>query len=220
MRAVILLSGGLDSTTMLAMAALERRDIYALSFGYSQRHARELGCACRQAVRYAAKSHEIVDLTHMGRLVGSATSLIDGAETSTSQIPATYVPARNTVFLAYALAWAEAIGAGEIWLGINAVDYSGYPDCRPAYARAFQNLADLATREGVEGRAISLCTPLLAMSKAEIVRTGWALQVDYSDTLSCYTPQGAHACGSCDSCRLRLLGFEQAGLCDPALYTG
>ena len=229
-RAVVLLSGGLDSTTVLALAAAEGRETYALSFGYGQRHAVELECARRQAARLGACAHEVVDLGHVGRLVAAATSLVKASplavpkdsQPDPATIPSTYVPARNTLFLAYALAWAEALGAAEIWLGVNALDYSGYPDCRPEFIAAFQRLATLATRAGVEGRPIVLQTPLLELSKAQIVRAGQRLDVDYADTLSCYEPvvrgDFALACGRCDSCRLRRLGFEQAGVPDPTRY--
>lgn len=229
-RAVVLLSGGLDSTTVLALAAAAGRETHALSFRYGQRHAVELACARRQAARLGARAHEVVDLGHVGQLVAAATSLVAGSplavpkdgEAGASKIPSTYVPARNTLFLAYALAWAEALGAREIWLGVNALDYSGYPDCRPEFVAAFQRLADLATREGVEGRPITLETPLLHMRKAEIVAAGHRLDVDYADTLSCYDPavqdEHALACGRCESCELRRQGFAQAGLPDPTRY--
>ena len=229
-RAVVLLSGGLDSTTVLALATAAGRQVHALSFRYGQRHALELACAARQAARMEVRAHEVVDVGHVGRLVASATSLVQGspldvpkdATPGAGAIPSTYVPARNTLFLAYALAWAEALDAREIWLGINALDYSGYPDCRPEFVAAFQKLADLATRTGVEGRPIRLETPLLHMSKADIVRAGHRLDVDYADTLSCYDPQvhgaDAHACGRCDSCQLRREGFAQAALPDPTRY--
>ena len=225
-RAVVLLSGGLDSTTVLALAAAEGRETYALSFGYGQRHAVELECARRQAARLGARAHEVVDLAHVGRLVAAATSLVKASPLAVPKdsqpdhatIPSTYVPARNTLFLAYALGWAEALEAREIWLGVNALDYSGYPDCRPEFVAAFQQLADLATRTGVEGRPISLRTPLLHLSKAQIVRAGHDLQVDYADTISCYDPQDTRACGHCDSCSLRRQGFAQAELPDPTRY--
>ncbi len=225
-RAVVLLSGGLDSTTVLALAAAEHRETYALSFGYGQRHAVELECARRQAARLGARAHEVVDLAHVGRLVASATSLVTAsalavpkdAEPGVGAIPSTYVPARNTLFLAYALGWAEALGAREIWLGVNALDYSGYPDCRPEFVAAFQKLADLATRTGVEGNPITLRTPLLHLTKSQIVRAGHDLQVDYADTISCYDPRGTLACGHCDSCTLRRQGFSQAQLPDPTRY--
>lgn len=229
-RAVVLLSGGLDSTTVLALAAAAGRETHALSFRYGQRHALELECARRQATRLGARMHEVVDLGHVGRLVAAATSLVAGSPlavpkdgaTVRGAIPSTYVPARNTLFLAYALAWAEALGAREIWLGVNALDYSGYPDCRPEFVAAFQKLADLATREGVEGRPITLETPLLHMRKAEIVAAGHRLHVDYADTLSCYDPgvegDAPVACGRCESCDLRRQGFAQAGVADPTRY--
>lgn len=225
-RAVVLLSGGLDSTTVLALAAAEHCETYALSFGYGQRHAVELECARRQAARLGARAHEVVDLAHVGRLVASATSLVSAsalavpkdAEPGVGAIPSTYVPARNTLFLAYALGWAEALGAREIWLGVNALDYSGYPDCRPEFVAAFQKLADLATRTGVEGNPITLRTPLLHLTKSQIVRAGHDLQVDYADTISCYDPRGTLACGHCDSCTLRRQGFSQAQLPDPTRY--
>ncbi len=225
-RAVVLLSGGLDSTTVLALAAAEGRQTHALSFGYGQRHAVELECARRQATRLGARAHEVVDLGHVGRLVAAATSLVKAsplavpkdATPGAGAIPNTYVPARNTLFLAYALAWAEALGASEIWLGVNALDYSGYPDCRPEFIAAFQQLATLATRAGVEGRPITLRTPLLHLSKAQIVRAGHELAVDYADTISCYDPVGSLACGHCDSCTLRRQGFLQAELPDPTRY--
>jgi len=229
-RAVVLLSGGLDSTTVLALAAAAGRQTHALSFRYGQRHALELACAARQAARMGVRAHEVVDLGHVGRLVATATSLVEGsplavpkdATPGAGAIPSTYVPARNTLFLSYALAWAEALDAREIWLGINALDYSGYPDCRPEFVAAFQKLADLATRTAVEGRPISLETPLLHMSKADIVVAGHRLDVDYADTLSCYDPQvrGEHAlaCGHCDSCQLRRDGFNKANLPDPTRY--
>jgi len=226
--AVVLLSGGLDSTTVLALAASAGRELHALSFRYGQRHEVELEHARRQARRFGVRAHEVVDLAHVGTLVASATSLVRGSPLEVPKdgpgetIPSTYVPARNTLFLAYALAWAEALGAAEIWLGVNALDYSGYPDCRPEFIAAFQRLATLATRAGVEGRPIVLQTPLLELSKAQIVRAGQRLDVDYADTLSCYEPvvrgDFALACGRCDSCRLRRLGFEQAGVPDPTRY--
>ncbi len=224
--AVVLLSGGLDSTTVLALAAGAGRQTHALSFRYGQRHAVEIECAARQAARMGARAHEVVDLGHVGRLVAAASSLVadsplvvpkDG-EPGAGPIPSTYVPARNTLFLAYALAWAEALGAREIWLGVNALDYSGYPDCRPEFVAAFQRLADLATRVGVEGRPIALMTPLLHMSTAQIVEAGVAHGVDYADTISCYDPTGGHACRRCESCSLRLQGFVQAGVPDPTRY--
>ncbi len=233
--AVVLLSGGLDSVTVLAIARAAGHEAYALSFRYGQRHAVELDCAARQARRMGARAHEIVDLSHMGRLVASATALVEGStlhvprdrdvDHPASEIPVTYVPARNTLFLAYALAWAEALGAGDLWIGVNALDYSGYPDCRPAFIEAFARMANLATRVGVEGEgnAIRIRTPLLDLTKAGIIERGVALGVDYADTVSCYDPttdaRGQPlACGRCDSCLLRRKGFAEAGVTDPTRY--
>lgn len=232
--AVVLLSGGLDSVTVLAIARAAGYDVHALSFRYGQRHALELGCAARQAERLGARAHEVVDLSHLGRLVAPATALVQGSALVVPKdrdvdhgrdIPVTYVPARNTLFLAYALAWAEALGAGDLWIGVNALDYSGYPDCRPAFVEAFARMANLATRAGVEGSgdAIRVQTPLLALSKAGIIAQGMALGVDYADTVSCYDPvadaQGLPlACGRCDSCQLRRKGFAEAGVPDPTRY--
>ncbi len=226
--AVVLLSGGLDSTTVLAEAALTRR-VHALSFRYGQRHAAELGCAARHAARVGAVAHEIVDLGHLARLLAPVTALIGegglpvpkhGASTDT--IPVTYVPARNALFLTYALAWAEAIDADDIWIGTNALDYSGYPDCRPAFIDAFATMAGLATRRGVLGRPVAVVAPLSALRKHEIIARGHGLGVDFGDTISCYDPQGSDphvvACGACDSCRLRAEGFAQAGVPDPTRY--
>ena len=227
--AVVLLSGGLDSTTVLALAAAAGRDTYALSFRYGQRHEVELTCATRQARRFGARAHEIVDLGHIGPLVATATSLVRGsplavprdAVPGAGEIPSTYVPARNTLFLAYALAWAEALGAGEIWLGVNALDYSGYPDCRPEFITAYEAMANLATRAGVEGNALKIHTPLIALTKAQTVEIGQRLGVDYALTSSCYDPnESGQPCGHCDSCLLRLKGFADAGLEDPLEYQG
>lgn len=227
--AIVLLSGGLDSVTVLALASAQGRSVHALSFRYGQRHAIELDCAARQARRFGAAAHEIVDLGHMGRLVASATALVEGSAlavpkdgVSATAIPVTYVPARNTVFLAYALAWAEAIDAGEIWIGVNALDYSGYPDCRPEYIAAFAKMAGLATRRGVAGSPIGIEAPLQQLRKHEIIALGLAHGVDYADTTSCYDPREvdgrALACGACDSCRLRRDGFAAAGVADPTRY--
>ena len=234
--AVVLLSGGLDSITVLAIARHAGHDVHALSFRYGQRHGLELSCAARQAERLGACAHEVVDLGHMGRLVASATALVEGSDLpvpkgraveDAADIPVTYVPARNTVFLAYALAWAEALGARDIFIGVNALDYSGYPDCRPAFIEAFARMANLATRVGVEGAgdAIRIQAPLIELSKAGIVARGRALGVDYADTVSCYDPvadpQGRPlACGRCDSCQLRRKGFVEAGVDDPTRYVG
>lgn len=228
--AVVLLSGGLDSTTVLAEAAAAGHRVFALSFRYGQRHAVELEYARRQAERFGAAAHEIVDLSHLGRLVKTATSLVEGGEAvpkdravdSAEDIPSTYVPARNTLFLSYALAWAEALGSHDLWLGVNALDYSGYPDCRPEFLEAYERMANLATREGVEGRPMKLHAPLLQLTKAQIIARGTELGVDYADTVSCYDPKvedgQPRACGSCDSCQLRRKGFEDAGVPDPTRY--
>ena len=232
--AVVLLSGGLDSVTVLAIARAAGHDVHALSFRYGQRHVLELGCASRQAERLGARAHETVDLSHLGRLVASATALVQGSALAVpkdrdvdhgTDIPVTYVPARNTLFLAYALAWAEALGAGDIWIGVNALDYSGYPDCRPAFIEAFARTANLATRVGVEGHgdAIRIRTPLIDLPKAGIITRGVALGVDYADTVSCYDPAPDPAglplaCGHCDSCQLRRKGFAEAGVADPTRY--
>jgi len=222
-RAVVLLSGGLDSTTVLALAAASGRQTHALSFAYGQRHAVELECARKQAARFGALAHEVVDLSHFGRLVSRASSLLASnpvtpETTPTAGIPSTYVPARNTLFLSYALAWAEVLDAQEIWGGVNAVDYSGYPDCRPEFITAFERMAAEATRAGVEGRGTRIVAPLLMMSKSEIVTAGTTAGVDFADTLSCYNPRGHLACGRCESCRLRREGFTAAGVSDPTRY--
>jgi 7-cyano-7-deazaguanine synthase len=222
--AVVLLSGGLDSTTVLAIAAQERR-VHALSFRYGQRHAIELACAQRQAARFGVVAHEIVDLSHMGRLVAGATALVEGSAIEVpkdgphaGEIPPTYVPARNALFLSYALAWAEAIDAADIWIGTNALDYSGYPDCRPEFIAAFARMAELATKRGDEGRAIAIRTPLAELRKHEIIALGTSHGVDYADTVSCYDPVGGVACGACESCRLRREGFALARIADPTRY--
>jgi 7-cyano-7-deazaguanine synthase len=222
-RAVVLLSGGLDSSTCLAIAVHERFEAHALSVDYGQRHRGELQRARRLASALGAASYRSVrvDLSAFG---GSA--LTDGAipvpkkrrAKSQPEIPVTYVPARNTVMLGLALAWAEVLGASDIFIGVNAIDYSGYPDCRPAFVRAFERLAKLATRAGVEGQDFRVRAPLLRKSKAQIVRIGTALGVPYHLTLSCYDPVGSKACGECDACRLRRKGFEDAGLDDPTVY--
>lgn len=235
-KAVVLLSGGLDSVTVMAMARAEGHEVYALSFRYGQRHAIELGCAARQAQRLGAAAHEVVDLSHLGRLVASATALVTDSRIDVPKdrdvehgqdIPVTYVPARNTLFLSYALAWAETLDARSLWIGVNALDYSGYPDCRPEFVEAFARLANLATRVGVEGdgSALSVKTPLLSLTKAQIIARGSDLGVDYGDTVSCYDPvadeqQRPLACGHCDSCVLRERGFVGAGVADPTVYAG
>lgn len=218
--AIVLLSGGLDSTTVLAMARSQGFECHTLAVSYGQRHAAELQAAVRVSRLLGAVEHRQmnVDLAAIG---GSALtdSRIAVPETPTIGIPITYVPARNTLFLALALGWAEVLSAQHIFIGVNAVDYSGYPDCRPEFISAFELLARLATRAGVEGARFRIHAPLMAMSKAGIIRTGQALGVDYAETVSCYqaTPSGA-ACGLCDSCRLRREGFLAAGVVDPTRY--
>lgn len=219
-RAIVLTSGGLDSATVLAMAHAAGRECFALSFDYGQRHRAELQAAERVAACHAGTVHKVVSLDLRG-IGGSALTddHIDVPTTPTEGIPVTYVPARNTIFLSIALGWAEVVHASEIYVGVNAVDYSGYPDCRPVFIRAFQDLAAVATKDGVEGRPVSLCTPIIAMTKADIIRQGTALGVDYSLTVSCYQADDAGAaCGRCDSCRLRREGFEAAGVADPTRY--
>jgi 7-cyano-7-deazaguanine synthase len=223
-KAVLLLSGGLDSTTLLALAAREGYAIHALSFRYGQRHAAELAAAQKIAARYGVVQHVITDID-LRAFGGSAlTSDIevpkDRPVNDATDIPITYVPARNTIFLSFALAWAEVLGASEIFIGVNALDYSGYPDCRPGFIAAFQKMARLATRAGVEGTApVTIRTPLIDMSKKEIIELGLELGVDYSMTTSCYDPGvDGEACGHCDACQLRLRGFEEAGAVDPARY--
>lgn len=219
--AVVLVSGGLDSATCLAIARSEGHDCHALSFSYGQRHSAELAAAARVSERLGARQHRVmnIDLAAFG---GSA--LTDASiavpETPTTGIPVTYVPARNTVFLSLALAWAEVLGARDIYIGVNAVDYSGYPDCRPEFVAAFERMANLATRAGVEGTApVRIRTPLISLTKAEIIRRGTALGVAFEDTVSCYQADvEGRACGRCDSCRLRREGFIAAGLADPTRY--
>jgi 7-cyano-7-deazaguanine synthase len=220
--AVVLLSGGLDSATVAAMARRDGFDVYAMSFRYGQRHAVELDAAATVAARVGAVEHRIVDID-LRAFGGSAlTDDIDvpkgGVDAST--IPVTYVPARNTIFLSFALAWAEVLGAGHIFIGVNALDYSGYPDCRPEYLAAYEAMARLATKAGVESdHRLQIHAPLIDLTKAEIIRTGLDLGVDYAVTISCYdpSPDGA-ACGECDSCRLRQKGFADAGVDDPTRY--
>jgi 7-cyano-7-deazaguanine synthase len=219
-RAVVLLSGGLDSATVLAMARAQDFECYALSVEYGQRHSAELDAAERVAAALGAREHRVmrVDLAGIG---GSA--LTDAAlavpESPAAGIPVTYVPARNTLLLSLALGWAEVIGAREIFMGVNAVDYSGYPDCRPAFIECFERLARLATKAGVEGANFKIHAPLIAMSKAEIIRAGAKLGLDFSMTVSCYQADAqGRACAKCDSCRLRAAGFAAADLKDPTRY--
>ncbi len=219
-RAVILVSGGLDSTTVLAMALAQGYACYTLSFDYGQRHRAELYAAQRVSDTLGDVEHKVVNL-NLDSIGGSALTDADIAvpEEETTGIPVTYVPARNTVFLSIALGWAEVLGARDIFIGVNAVDYSGYPDCRPDYIQAYETMANLATRAGVEGNKISIHTPLMEMSKGDIIAAGLALGVDYSLTVSCYqaTDDGL-ACGKCDACRLRTQGFTDAGVEDPTRY--
>lgn len=221
-KAVVLYSGGLDSSTSLAIAKAEGFALYAISFSYGQRHKHELTVARENAKKMGATEHLVVefDLRLMG---GSAlTAAIDVPKHGVGEgIPVTYVPARNTIFLSFALGWAEVLGASDIFIGVNALDYSGYPDCRPEYISAFENMANLATKAGIERASkFKIHAPLINLSKADIIRRGTQLGVDYALTHSCYdpTPEGL-SCGLCDSCRLRLKGFAEAGMVDPIKYT-
>ena len=219
-KAVILVSGGLDSTTVVAMAKSQGYDCYTLSFDYGQRHRSELVAAQNVSELMTVHAHKVVKLD-LGSIGGSALtdSSIEIPESETTGIPVTYVPARNTVFLSIALGWAEVLGANDIFLGVNAVDYSGYPDCRPEYIQAFETMANLATKAAVEGQALKIHAPLIDMTKGQIVQTGLALGVDYSKTVSCYQANlKGEACGKCESCRLRRQGFEQASIKDPTRY--
>jgi 7-cyano-7-deazaguanine synthase len=223
-KAVVLLSGGLDSTTLLAMAQKEGYLLYGLTFRYGQRHRQELEAARRVAECFRVQEHRIVDID-LRAFGGSAlTSEIEVPKgndlTGAGDIPVTYVPARNTIFLSYALAWAEVLGTGEIFIGVNAVDYSGYPDCRPEFIAAFEKMANLAIKAAVEGKtSVSIRTPLMYLSKGEIILAGLKLGVDYGLTHTCYDPASdGLACGHCDSCLLRKKGFAEAGLLDPIPY--
>lgn len=221
-KAVILLSGGLDSATTLAMARAAGYDCYALSFDYGQRHRCELQASDVVSTHLGAIEHRTVQLD-LRQFGGSA--LTDDAiavpDSGGEGIPVTYVPARNTVFLSLSLAWAEVLGANDIFIGVNAVDYSGYPDCRPKFIQAFEIMANLATRAGVEGQRMSIHAPLIDLSKAQIIQQGTELGVDYGMTVSCYNPNDeGMACGRCDSCRLRAEGFSAAGMPDPTRYQG
>lgn len=220
-KAVILYSAGLDSTTCLAIAQDQGFTPYAISFDYGQRHRHELDLARANAKRLGAVEHLVVafDLRQVGGSALTSDAAVPKGVTG-SDIPVTYVPARNTIFLSFALGWAEVLGAFDLFIGVNALDYSGYPDCRPAYIEAYEKMANLATKAGVEGAGhFTIHTPLINLTKAEIIRQGMALGVDYSGTHSCYdpTPEGL-SCGHCDSCRLRLKGFREAGLADPLHY--
>jgi len=225
-KAVVLSSGGVDSTTAMAIAKAEGYEVYSLSFNYGQRHAVELRAAKRVAESLAVKEHLMIDLD-MGKIGGSA--LTEGMinvpkardeAKMRKEIPITYVPARNTIFLSYALAWAEVVGASDIFIGVNAIDYSGYPDCRPEYIRAFEKMANLALKAAVEGKMkIRIQAPLIHMTKAEIIRIGLEHGIDYRLTHSCYDPSPeGKACGQCDSCLLRNKGFREAGIPDPTVY--
>jgi len=219
-KAIVLVSGGLDSATCLAIAQAEGYACYALSFDYGQRSVSELAAAARLAEAAGVVAHKTLPID-MGAIGGSALTdrSIAVPEQETQGIPVTYVPARNTVFLSYALAWAEVVSAEAIFIGVNALDYSGYPDCRPEYINAFQSLIDLATKAGVEGKSIALRTPLIDLTKAEIIDVGLRLGVDYAATVSCYQAvEDGRACGRCDSCRLRIKGFVDAQSEDPTRY--
>jgi 7-cyano-7-deazaguanine synthase len=223
-KAVVLSSGGLDSTTVMAMARSEGYEIYSLSFSYGQRHSVELEAARRVAEAMGVRKHLVIDVDM--KLIGGSALTDDipvpkdrNEDDMAGEIPVTYVPARNTIFLSYALGWAEVVGASDIFIGVNAVDYSGYPDCRPEFIAAFETLANLATKAGVEGRKIRIRTPLIHMTKARIILKGAALGVDYGITSSCYDPSPeGYACGRCDSCLLRKKGFWEAGVDDPTAY--
>ncbi|WP_436794534.1 7-cyano-7-deazaguanine synthase QueC [Actinospongicola halichondriae] len=221
--AVVLLSGGLDSATCLAIAGREGFDAFAMSFRYGQRHTFELDAAARVVDAVGAAEHRIVDIDLAA--FGGSSLLGDGEipkgrsdESIGSGIPSTYVPARNTVFLSYALAWAEVLGANDIFIGVNALDYSGYPDCRPEFIEAFQAVANAGTRTGTEGDGYRIRTPLIDLTKAQIIEAGTALGVDYGLTVTCYDATAEGACGECDACILRRQGFEQAGVADPTAY--
>lgn len=219
-RSVVLLSGGMDSATVLAIALSEGHECYALSFDYGQKHRAELDASAVLAKNLGAVEHRIISID-LGQLGGSALTDkgIDVPDAGGEGIPVTYVPARNTVFLSFGLAWAEVLNADSIYAGVNAVDYSGYPDCRPEYIAAFQAMANLATKRTVEGQALEIRTPLISLSKAEIVSLGVSLGVDFSQTVSCYSAaaDGA-ACGHCDACNLRRAGFRDANVVDPTRY--
>ena len=219
-KTVVLISGGLDSATALAIATQRGFDCYGLSFDYGQRHVCELESARQVASHGVVVEHKIIrlDLSQIGGSALTDTSI--AVPNSPSEgIPVTYVPARNTIFLSIALGWAEVLGAQDLFIGVNAVDYSGYPDCRPEFIHAFEALANLATKKGVQGEHFTVHTPLIQMSKAEIIKTGSALGVDYAITVSCYDPDHrGYACGRCDSCRIRAQGFKEAGIADPTRY--
>jgi len=223
--AVLLLSGGLDSTTLLAHALHDGFDVHAMTFRYGQRHSTEVSAARRVAEAFGIRDHVIVDIdlrTFGGSALTSDVAVPKDRDVSadSSEIPVTYVPARNTIFLSFALAWSEVLGAGDIFIGVNSLDYSGYPDCRPEYIAAFEQMANLATRGGVDGsNRVRIRAPFINFTKAEIIKRGLALNVDYGITQSCYDPSAdGIACGHCDACQLRLKGFHDAGASDPAPY--
>jgi 7-cyano-7-deazaguanine synthase len=219
-KAIVLLSGGLDSVTVLALAQQQGFVCHALSFDYGQRHNSELKAAVQIAAEYGVESHKIIPLG-LGAIGGSALTDDHIAVPDSLQpgIPVTYVPARNTIFLAFALGWAEVLKLHDIFIGVNAVDYSGYPDCRPEFIEAFTTLANVATKAGVEGESFTIHTPLIALTKAEIIKQGIALGVNYQRTVSCYSAdEQGRACGVCDACRLRQIGFDSAGVVDPTRY--
>ena len=219
-KAVILLSGGMDSATVLAIAKYQGYRCYALSFRYGQRHSTELVAAQKIAEQFSVTAHRIIDLD-LSQLGGSALTdeNIAVPKQQTSGIPVTYVPARNTVFLSIALAWAEVLQASDIFIGVNAVDYSGYPDCRPEFIKAFEKTANLATKAGVEGESFKIHTPLIDMSKAEIIKTGTNLGVNYAETITCYdADENGFACGKCAACQLRKQGYREAGISDDTRY--
>ncbi len=224
-KAVILVSGGLDSTTVLAIAKSQGYECYTLSFDYGQRHRAELLAAEKLSASMGSAEHKTISLDL--RTIGGSALTDDkiavpdyqSTDEQESQIPVTYVPARNTVFLSIALGWAEVLGANDIFIGVNAVDYSGYPDCRPDYITAYENMANLATKATIEGQKLRIQTPLIDLTKAEIIQKGSSIGVDYAQTISCYQANNdGHACGKCDSCHLRKQGFADAGVTDPTLY--
>jgi len=223
-KAVLLVSGGLDSATVLAMAKAGGYECYALSFDYGQKHSAELNAAKRVAEAFGATEHQTLhlDLNQFGGSALTDESIevpVAESDEISEGIPVTYVPARNTIFLSMALAWAEVLKADDIFIGVNAVDYSGYPDCRPEFIRAYEKMANLATKAGVEGHHLRIHTPLIDLTKAQIIQAGMALGVNYSITISCYAAdKQGRACGECDSCRLRRKGFEDAGVVDPTVY--
>lgn len=220
-RAVVLVSGGLDSATTLAIARQRHFDCFALSVDYGQRHRIELECAARISAALGARQHKVVklDLTTFGGSALTDQSIAVPTANSSGGIPSTYVPARNTIMLSLALAWAEVLGSGDIFIGANAVDYSGYPDCRPEYLQAFEAMANLATKAGVEGERLHIHAPLVDFSKGKIIKAGFDLGVDFSQTVSCYQPNDKGlACGQCDSCNIRRKGFEDADITDPTAY--